>query len=271
MAIPKINLKDLTFLIPVRIDSIERLENLLVVTNFLMENLDTHICVLEAFSRNTGILHTLLHPDIEHMFIQDEHPIFHRTHYLNVLTRKATTPYIAIWDSDAMVFPEQILRSVEHLRKKTAPFVFPYDGRFLDTTQPVRDLYCASKNAEDLKNNISRMYPYFGWGACGGGFLADKEIYCSAGMENENFFGWGIEDGERVKRWEILNLEFVRISGPMFHLTHPRGINSKFASDEQQTRSMQEYIKICSLSTEEMQAYVASWEHMKISYIKNIV
>ena len=265
MTIQRTDLRDLTFLIPVRIDSVERLENLLVVTNYLLENHHTHICILEAFSRNTGILKKLLHPDIEHRFVEDEHPIFHRTHYLNELTKRANTPYIAIWDSDVLVFPEQLVRSVEHLRGKKSPFVFPYDGRFMDTTQPVRDMYCKTKNREVLKENMSKMYPFFGWGACGGGFLADREVYCRAGMENENFFGWGIEDGERVKRWQILDLEYDRISGPMFHLTHPRGINSKFASDQQQTRSMQEYIRICRLSADEMKAYVASWDHMKLS------
>ncbi len=48
----QIDLKDVTFIIPVRIDSIERLENLQLVTNYLLENFQTHILIVEAADRN---------------------------------------------------------------------------------------------------------------------------------------------------------------------------------------------------------------------------
>ena len=46
------DLKDITFLYIVRLDSIERLENLLASTGFLLSCFETHIDVLEVVSYN---------------------------------------------------------------------------------------------------------------------------------------------------------------------------------------------------------------------------
>jgi len=50
------NLSDLTFLIPFRQDSLERLENILLVTQFLIANFKTNINVLECAPHNNGLL-----------------------------------------------------------------------------------------------------------------------------------------------------------------------------------------------------------------------
>lgn len=67
----------------------------------------------------------------------------------------------------------------------------------------------------------------------GGGFLAKRKAYMEAGMENERFYGWGREDGERINRWKILKYRYVRVPGPLFHLTPERGLNSRFHSSKQ--------------------------------------
>lgn len=51
----KIALTDVTFMIPVRIDTLERLENILAVTNFILSHCDTNILVVESDKWNSGI------------------------------------------------------------------------------------------------------------------------------------------------------------------------------------------------------------------------
>ena len=46
--IQRIDLQDVTFIIPVRIDSEDRLENLHVVTRYLVKHFHSHILVIEA-------------------------------------------------------------------------------------------------------------------------------------------------------------------------------------------------------------------------------
>lgn len=45
-------------------------------------------------------------------------------------------------------------------------------------------------------------------------------------MEREQFYGWGMEDGERLARWTIQQQKMDRVDGPLFHLSHARGVNS---------------------------------------------
>lgn len=50
------DLKDITFLILVRIDTIERMENLLASTEFLLSHFDTNVEVWEISPYNNSIL-----------------------------------------------------------------------------------------------------------------------------------------------------------------------------------------------------------------------
>ena len=59
-------------------------------------------------------------------------------------------------------------------------------------------------------------------GAVGGAVFAQTEKYLQAGMENEDFYGWGLEDGERHYRWLSFGYRIYRSEGCLFHLSHPR-------------------------------------------------
>ena len=80
----KFDLKDTTFIIPVRIDSIIRLENLLLTLENLESNFDTNIVIVEADYYHNGILKQLISDNVSHRFIEDKDPIFHRTKHLNL-------------------------------------------------------------------------------------------------------------------------------------------------------------------------------------------
>ncbi|GHU91936.1 hypothetical protein FACS1894155_12040 [Bacteroidia bacterium] len=77
----KINLTDLTFLILVRLDSIQRLENIKMVTDSLLKYFDTNIYVLEADVYNNDILKNQLNRKIRYQFMEDKDPILHKTRY----------------------------------------------------------------------------------------------------------------------------------------------------------------------------------------------
>ncbi len=59
-------------------------------------------------------------------------------------------------------------------------------------------------NANDLEANLDSMIALYGFSATGGGFFANTLSYKNAGLENESFAGWGVEDGERYRRWDNL-------------------------------------------------------------------
>jgi len=78
-------------------------------------------------------------------------------------------------------------------------------------------------------------------------------------MENENFIGWGQEDGERVCRWHKLNKRVIRLNGPLFHLNHPRGTNSKFLSENHRIKQINEYYRIETMSKNRLKQEISLW------------
>lgn len=237
----KTDFKDVSFLIPVKIDSIIRLENVLLTTNFLLAHFDTNIYVLEVSSYSNGILKSLLSEEVIYNFAQKDDPIFHKTWCLNKLSKMVNTNIISIWDADVLIPAAQLIDSVSAIRSQKYDVAYPYDGEFLDTSFIIRKHYCIYKNIDFLITNREKMKSIYSFkgiiGAVGGAVFVNREQYLYAGMENENFYGWGLEDGERHYRWLGLGLKIYRSSGCLFHLSHPRDINGTFYSNDQKIRA----------------------------------
>lgn len=249
-------LKDLTFLFLVRIDTIERVENLLASTEFLISHFDTNIHVLEASSYDNGILKRLMSKSINYEFIKDEDPILFRTKYLNCMLKSAQTPYVSVWDADVLASVDQILEAMNILRQNRAQFVYPYTGKFLDTSFIFRQMYLENRQIDFLKRNANKMKEMYPPTPVGGAFFCDLEAYADIGLENEDFYGWGVEDGDRYLRWDNSTYRIERVKGILFHLSHPRGINSVFHNYDQS------YVKLRVLE--------ASSRKVKLSNMKTV-
>jgi len=225
----KFDLTDTTFLVPLRVDSMVRLENTMMCVRCLLQNFNTNITVLQADCYDNGIVAKLLGKNIKYWFVEDYDPVFYRTKYLNMMTNEAATPYIGIWDADVIVPHEQIMDAVGKLREGYE-IAYPYDGHFYDTTDMVRQLYWETENISVLKKNDNKMQLTYGTGSVGGAILVNRNKYMEAGMEDEAFYGWGPEDGERMVRWRMFGYQIYRTEGNLYHLSHRRGMNSKHRS-----------------------------------------
>ena len=228
----KTDLRDITFVIPVRLDSVVRLENLIFSVQSLIKHFNTQIMVLEAASYSNGVIKKMLGKKIEYMFLEDKDSVFYKTKYLNIMTRKTATPFMGIWDADIIIPKEQIMDSIEKLRH-SFDVALPYDGRCYDTSFVIRELYTQNKSIQFLVRNKEKMSLIYGDKVVGGAVFVNKEEYIKAGMVSEKFYGWGPEDFELYERLKILDLKIHRSEGPLFHLTHSRSSNSAFRSMEQ--------------------------------------
>lgn len=257
------DLQDTTFLIPVRLDSVARLENLVVVVNYLMDHFQSSIHVLEASAYNNGLIKTYLADHIHYRFIEDFDPIFHRTKYINELVRNSSTSFVAVWDTDVVIPPRQMITSVNMLRKEEAHFVIPYQHHFLETSEIIREKFIQTRDVLFLEKNAGKMRKLYVPNPLGGAYFCNKKIYMKIGMENEHFYGWGREDGERVARAKNFGYDFKRVEGSLFHLTHERGVNSKFHSSRQDEIKTSEVFRIYSMSKSELETEIKSWESLK--------
>ena len=238
----KIDLWDVTFNIILRLDSIERLENIIASITFLNRHFNTNVTVWECSYRDNGFLKKLLdNARVSYVFKQDDDPILFRTHYLNQMIQETTTPIVSIWDTDVIAPVNQIIDAVNLLRLQEADFVYPYDKLFLDTSIIIRNLYLESEDISLLMNNTKKMKQMYPPKPVGGAFFCNLKAYKESGLENEKFYGWGMEDGERYCRWEKMGYRMKRIDGPLFHLSHPRGINSDMHHPDQHVIKMREF------------------------------
>jgi len=203
----KTNLKDITFLVLVRLDSIERLESLLISTSFLVSDFETRVSVLEVASYNNGILKRLLNKKVNYSFLEDDDPILFRTKYLNTMFSSVTTPFIAVWDVDVLLATDQIIETVNLLRSGQADFVFPYEKKMLDTSDIIRKLFLKKKKIDVLNKYNDRMKEMYPPNPVGGAFFCKLDSYIKVGLENEDFYGWGLKMAKGILDGRIRNLK----------------------------------------------------------------
>jgi hypothetical protein len=251
----KTNLKDITFIIPIRVDSMIRLENLLLTVDCIHKNFDTNIIVLEAAPYNNKIIPFLLQ-DITYWFVEDKDPVFHKTKFVNRMTKIVDTTFIAIWDVDVILEKEQIQDSVEQLRDGNCDVAYPYNGDFLDTSDILRNHYWIHRDIEFLKKHKDKMNSLYSVegvvGAVGGAVFTMTEKYLCSGMDNEEFYGWGLEDGERHYRWLEFGYTIYRSKNCIFHLSHPRDLNGSFRSKNHHNKAKFDFNEIVNYGVEEL-------------------
>ena len=210
----RIDLTDTTFIIPVRIDSMIRLENLLMSVESIVRHFQTRISILEASSYPNEIIPSLIKDDaVEYTFLMDKAPVFYKTKYLNILVRQVDTSLVCIWDADVILDHVQIVDAVEKLRSDAYDIAYPYNG---------------------------------------GAVFAQTEQYRRAGMENEAFYGWGLEDGERHYRWLEFGYRIYRSDGCLFHLSHPRDQNGMFRSRMHSEKAVHDMNEVVNYSKGEL-------------------
>lgn len=240
----KTNLSDTTFLILIRLDSIPRLENILVVTEQICKYFNTTILVREADSYNKGLLKSLLNRTIHYEFIEDKDPVLYKTKHFNQMTRIISTQYIAIWDADIVVNFESVMDCIAKLRKNEADVAYPYNGICYDIPNQIKCFFLKKRDIRFLfrhKNKMDRLYPNL---LVGGAVLINREKYIQAGKENEMHYGWGNDDFDRYYRFLILGYAIYKTDTCLFHLSHPRSTNSQYRTSLHIKRSSCELIKL---------------------------
>ena len=242
------DLKDITFTIPVRIESTDRLNNLNYIVEFLLHNFDTNIIVYE-----NGPAQVYENKrQIKHIFEQNNNALFHRTKYLNHMARLATTNYIANYDCDVFFPVKQIVRAYQILVNNETDGIFPYDGLFVNVPKNVPPL---TYNVDGLNPND---YSNFGKNSMGGAIFWNKKVFMDGGMENEHFVSWGCEDWERLNRFTKLGYRIGRVKGPLYHITHSRNQNSSEENPHYQNNEV-EFHKVNNMTKEQLQAYIKTW------------
>jgi N-terminal domain of galactosyltransferase/Tetratricopeptide repeat len=226
----RLDLKDVTFLIPLRADSGDRLRNLGIILRYLDEHLDTNILICEddpgdpqfpALAAQLGELGARCG-----FFQAPPHPggFIHRTRDLNLLAERATTPIVAAYDTDVLLLPAQYREGRAAIAAGKA-MVLPYGGLFVDLERALVNRIDRTLRVDDIDLFAPRAKVISSFSQ-GGAVFYDRQALLDAGGYNENFVSWGFEAAEMVERFSKLGLGIDRVPGPLYHLTHARTGNS---------------------------------------------
>lgn len=184
--------------------------------------------------------------------------LIHRTRALNELLKAAETPFVGIWDTD-VIFPAGVMRRAYDLMQ-TYDAVYPYSGEFRRYPEDQ-----SQKFAETLDETwLCRQFGYriqTNRNMVGGAVMVNRRRYMEIGGENENFIAFAPEDKERFYRLSTLGTVH-RVPGPLLHLHHPRGENSK-SVHRFQRQGMDEFAKVSRMNAEELKSYIDTWSWKK--------
>jgi len=251
-------MKDVSFVIPVKVDSPERSRNLDLVIAHILSHFDSPVFVMEADGQQ-HYFPKMEDKRLQYRFVEDIHQGFYHTKTLNRLYGLVDTPIMAIWDTDIIVAPQQVVETANRIRQGEAVLGLPFDGSAYHLTQKITDSYQRTMKMSTLEKQKSHAGLMNGRLTVGCAILVDRVKYLKAGGDNEYFTDWGPEDLERVKRMEIIYGKPVyRYPGYLFHLWHPRN-NSRYNDPQKELLFKREYLKICGMTQKELKKYVAGW------------
>lgn len=252
----KIDLKDVTFNIPFKKDSEERLENAVTIVKYIQKYFDTNIIVSEQDD-------TKKFPDmdgVKHIFLQTSNNILLRTTMLNNMCKLSSTPFVANYDTDVLFKETQYVTAVDMLRKTDKAGVFPYGGRFLNYINNERRKIIDTLSLDGMEEgNGHLIHP----SSVGGAIIWNKQKFIKGGMENENFKSWGFEDNERMSRFIKLGYAIGRTDGILYHLSHPVSLNSSNTKHIAYSNNHFELAKVNNMTKEKLEEYINTWSWNK--------
>lgn len=248
-----INLRDVTFVIPVSIDHDDRKFNITLLLDYLNHHFDTNILVGEEGTNELRYLKKFNKCTVESLNFNNGP--FHRTRVLNTLFKLAKTDIVVNYDADVFFLPEQYHDAANMIRTFDFDMVYPYAGPFMDV-KPENFGYL--KQTYDITQISKRKHYVRHPESKGGAIFFKRSSLIEGGMENEKFRTWGWEDDEREKRFEKLGYKIGRTSGNLYHLIHRRNPNDNVNHPDCK-RNQQEVKKVDRMTVDQLEKYIKTW------------
>jgi predicted glycosyltransferase involved in capsule biosynthesis len=263
-----INLEDVTFIIPVRIESNDRFRNLFLCCLYLLQLTNAKIIIKESDSIS-------IVPDvikkinsfgcqterIKYLYEKTTEKLFHRTRLLNEMLIETETPIVVNYDCDVLLPIDSYEKAAIKCRND-CDLVYPYSfgdnvqiRMLLNEQEDVRNFILSNFDLKIVKGFLWRAE----YGFCQ---FFKRESYIKGFMENENFLAYGPEDVERALRWAKLGYNVGRIEGKVYHMEHVRTENSS-PSNPYMKANEELFEKLKTMSKEELVNYYKIQSYLK--------
>ena len=227
---------DLTFLIPTRIETEDRLRNIISSVSYILRHVPAKVLVKEVSHHPTfkfrAIPEIKKYVDIsnlDYIFEESTEELFCKSKVLNDLIVASNTKVVANYDADCILPISSYHQAYEAIINDQADVVYPYGcGIYQWRSEYNPQIYEEFVNTLDtsvLDKRKSLSNSTIGWTQ-----FVNRQKYIDSFMMNENFISWGCEDDEFYYRMNVLGNRIARIDNYVYHLEHSRTYNSWFSN-----------------------------------------
>ena len=229
-------MKDLTFIIPTRIETEDRLRNIISSVSYLLKHLSAKVIVKEVAPQSTfkfrAIPEIKKYADISnltHIYEQTSEPLFCKSKVLNDLIVAADTKFVANYDADCILPLTSYHQAYALLAGDKADVVYPY-GCGIYQWKAEYDMQVYQEFVSTLDYRIVDKRKSLSNSTIGWTQFVNRQKYIDSYMMNENFISWGCEDDEFYFRMSTLGNRIARVDDYVYHLEHSRTDNSWFSN-----------------------------------------
>lgn len=231
-------MKNLTFLMPCRIESNDRLKNITTSISYLTHHFpESKIIVKENDTKSVfgekalpfieGYFNRKL-VNLTHIFEYDENKFFHKTKILNDLLLESKTEIVYNYDVDHILPASSYHTAYNMITQQGFDSVYCYGvGVYqlhVDYSKDLLNFFMGSNFDLNVLTNHCRL----GTSVMGWGQMVRRQAEIDSYMWNENFMAWGPEDCEFLYRIQVLGLKVGRVNDYGYHLEHTRTFNSHY-------------------------------------------
>ena len=287
----KIDLKNVDFVVPLRIDTGDRLRNVILSTSYLLHHFDCTVTIKEVDSERRfetfalPVIKRLVDTsNLNHIFEEETRTddAFHRTKVLNDMIMDSKCDIVVNYDTDLVLPLDTYTKAVEMLQGEY-DVVYPY--RYGNHGERKVNLGFTIETQDDMDNFekgefVSRFIKEYdstcfddrffyypsnqgeGWAEYGMVQFFNRKVYVDGYLENEGFIAYAPEDIERHHRWQTLGYNIGRVDNHAYHLEHQRTQNSWFHNPHMQNNNaLWDYLK--TLSKEQLIEYYENQDYVK--------
>jgi cellulose synthase/poly-beta-1,6-N-acetylglucosamine synthase-like glycosyltransferase len=229
-------MKDLTFLLPCRIESEDRLKNVVTSTTYLLKNFPEAKVILKEVDTRSNFKFRALPvikkyvdtKQLTHIFEESEEKFFHKTRILNDLLVAAETDIVYNHDVDIVLPKTSYEMAYDAILNRGADAVYPfgcgvYQWAVNYSESTFYQFLDSNFDFSVLEDSKFRVASSIGWGQ-----MIKREVEINAGLWNENFVSWGAEDCEFYFRLNSLGFRVGRVNADVYHFEHGRTFNSHY-------------------------------------------
>lgn len=249
-------MKEISFVIGLKIDSEDRYNNLKISVDNLRYNFPESEIIISELDEESKIDIKLR--GIKHIFVKTSE-FFNRQRAVNYGISGSKRKVVAHYDADIILNKNTVERCVSLILNDEIDVIYPHNGHFYDIPKQYHKKINEDKSLESVNKEQCKLLSTQN---VGGVVFFNREVYWKGGGANEKFLGVGYEDNEIFERFTKLKYRIGRINTPVFHLTHERKETS-FDHNPYNEQNKKEYIKVHKMSFEELSEDIKNWNYEK--------